>query len=97
MKINLVTPIKRGTETITEIALTKPNAGSLRGIKLTNLLQMDFGTLAVLLPRITQPALTPDEIEALDPADLMSLAGEVVAFFMNPAQVQAAREQATLN
>lgn len=90
-KTTLEQPVKRGAETIAEVTLRKPNSGELRGMKLTNLLQMDVGSMITLLPRITNPALTPDEVAELDPADLMALAGEVVGFFMT-AQARAEME-----
>jgi hypothetical protein len=93
----LTHPIERKGETITEVAVIEPSAGALRGIKLTQLLQMDVTTLGLLLPRITQPALLPDEVAALKPVDLMKLANEVVLFFVDPADLAAAEGQALLN
>lgn len=93
----LVTPIKRGETTIKEVAIRMPDTGALRGLKLTNVLQMDVNTLQVLIPRISEPALLPDEVAALNPADLLLLSGEVIGFFMNPADLQAAEDVAKLN
>jgi Phage tail assembly chaperone proteins, E, or 41 or 14 len=85
----LVTPIQRPAgAAVTSLSLRKPDVGALRGLKLTDVLQMDVNAMIKLLPRITEPALMPDEIIALDPADFMSLAGQVVGFFMTPEQQQ---------
>lgn len=75
-------PVTRGTETIKSVTLRKPNAGALRGIKLTELLQMDVGSLQLLLPRVTTPTLLRHEVEGLDPADLTALGTELVSFFV---------------
>ncbi|MBN2740060.1 MAG: phage tail assembly protein [Rhodobacteraceae bacterium] len=90
-------PIIRKDETISHVTVLEPSSGALRGIKLTQLLQMDVTTISVLLPRITQPALLPDEVAALKPADLMKLANEVIVFFIDPDELAAAEDQARLN
>lgn len=94
--ITLVMPIRRGKETIDAVTLDKPSVGALRGLKLTNVLQMDVSAMLVLLPRITRPALTPDEVAGLDPADLLSCAGQVVSFFMTAEQMAQAQAEARL-
>lgn len=84
--IVLETPIQRGDQLITAITLRKPDAGTLRGIKLAELLQMDVGALTTLLPRITSPTLTTADAGKLDPADLVAIASEVGNFFLTKAQ-----------
>lgn len=81
-QITLEVPIKRGEQLITDVALRKPDAGSLRGIKLMDLLQMDVGALSILLPRISSPALTTADVGKLDPVDLVNLGTEVSTFFV---------------
>lgn len=76
-------PIKRGEKEITEIELTKPDAGALRGTTLLSLLQMDVQALGTVLPRISTPAITMPEVFALDPADLLSLGTEVANFLVS--------------
>jgi len=78
----LDSPIQRGEVTITQVQLRKPDAGSLRGIKLADLLQMDVGAVGVLLPRISTPTLTTADVNKLDPADLLTFATEVSTFFL---------------
>ncbi len=80
--ITLETPIKRGETTITEVTISKPNSGALRGVALLPLLQMDVNAMALVLPRITTPTLTQPEVLALDPADLMQFATEVTGFLL---------------
>jgi len=93
----LTYPIERKGEKITTVAVQEPTTGALRGIKLVNLLQMDVATVSVLLPRITQPALLPDEVAALKPVDFMKLTNEVISFFVDPAELAAAEDQARLS
>lgn len=81
-KIELDTPIARKGGDITEITLRKPKAGELRGLSLTDVLQMDVNALGKLLPRISNPMLTEAEVQAMDPADLVQMGGEVAGFLV---------------
>ena len=81
--ITLDQPINRGDAEITSVELRRPASGELRGLNLTDLLQMDVMALQRVLPRITTPTLTEQEIAALDPADLLQL-GSTVAGFLLP-------------
>lgn len=80
--ITLDTPIERGATTIAEITLRKPNAGELRGLSLQRLHSADTDELLKLLPRISQPSLTPHECAQLDPADLSEAGGIVISFLL---------------
>lgn len=84
--ILLETPIRRGDQVISSLTLRKPDAGTLRGIKLADLLQMDVGALTTLLPRISSPTLTAADAAKLDPVDLVAIATEVGNFFLTKAQ-----------
>ncbi|MNR48717.1 Phage tail protein E [compost metagenome] len=74
----------RGEQKIEKITLTKPNAGTLRGVSLAALANSDVDALIKVLPRMTYPALTEHEVARLDVSDLISLAGKVVGF-LSPA------------
>lgn len=65
-------------------------------MKLFNLMQMDASSLIVLLPRITDPLLSADEVEKLEPCDFFTMATEVLGFFMAPDQIKQAQEQMQL-
>ncbi len=80
--VELDTPITRGKTTVTEIQVRKPRSGALRGVSLTDLLQMQVAALTTVLPRITEPALTEAEVRDLDPADLVQLGGTVAGFLV---------------
>ncbi|QCR37057.1 phage tail assembly protein [Nissabacter sp. SGAir0207] len=78
--IILETPIQRGELTISQIELMKPNAGTLRGVRLYDLVQSDVDALLTILPRITTPNLTKAECLMLDPVDLVEVGGKVISF-----------------
>lgn len=82
--VTLDTPLMRGEQKIKQITLTKPNAGTLRGVSLASLANSDVDALIKVLPRMTYPALTEHEVARLDVSDLISLAGKVVGF-LSPA------------
>ncbi|EFE5082962.1 TPA: phage tail assembly protein [Escherichia coli] len=78
--IQLDTPIKRGKTEITEIVLRKPQSGALRGTRLQAI--MDVNAMMTVIPRISSPALTAQEIAEMDPADLTAMSVEVVTFLL---------------
>lgn len=89
-KITLQTPVARkGSDPVAEVTVVKPTVGTLRGLKLTDVLQMDVRAMERLLPRITRPALLAEDVAGLDPADFLALTGAVVGFFATPDQMAA--------
>lgn len=87
--VTLDQPIKRGDQTIDTVTLRKPQAGALRGIKLTELLNLDVAALQLLLPRITTPTLTPQDVAVMDPADITELGVQVADFFVRKSTREA--------
>lgn len=83
--VTLDAPIKREGGDIKEVHLRKPMAGELRGLSLTDLLQMDVNALTKLLPRITVPSVTEEDVKRMDPADLVQLGGTVAGFLLQKA------------
>lgn len=83
--VDLDEPIQRGNTTITQITLRKPKAGELRGVSLVDLGNLNVIALQQVLPRITTPTLTANEIGNLDPADLIALGAEVAYFLVKKA------------
>lgn len=83
--VTLETPIERGGQQITQVTLRKPRAGELRGVALTDLLQMDVTALQTVLPRITEPVLHKPDVLNLDPADLVQLGSKVSSFLLTKA------------
>ena len=80
--VQLDTPIMRGKTQITEIVLRKPQSGALRGTRLQAIMDMDVGAMMTVIPRISTPTLTAQEMAELDPADLTALSVEVVTFLL---------------
>lgn len=83
--VTLESPLQRGDQTIDSIVLRKPAAGELRGIALADLLRLDVAALIAVLPRITSPTLTSQDVQQLDLVDLTALGTEVLGFFMSKA------------
>ncbi|CEQ64359.1 phage tail protein E [Salmonella enterica subsp. enterica serovar Typhi] len=80
--VKLDTPIMRGKTEITEIVLRKPQSGALRGTRLQAIMDMDVGAMMTVIPRISSPTLTAQEMAELDSADLTAMAVEVVTFLL---------------
>lgn len=82
-------PITRGegdkAVEITSITIRKPIAGELSGLAISDLIRMDASTVIQALPRITEPALVPPEVNAMDPADLFQCATAISSFFLKKA------------
>ena len=81
-EIVLDTPIQRGEQKIEKLFLRKPNAGELRGLALSDVLQMQVDALVKLTPRLSSPALTEPEMRNLDPADLVQIGGAIAGFLL---------------
>ena len=76
------------------VDLARPTVAALKGLQLAMVQVQDVAQLVRLLPRITTPALTPAQVEALDPADFATLANQVSLFFVSPAQLAQMQLQA---
>ena len=88
--IPLDEPIKRGDTVISEVVIRRPKAGELRGVSLMELGNLSVAALQTILPRITQPTLTAQEVAGMDPADLTELGSEVAIFLVKKADRLAA-------
>lgn len=85
--VTLDTPLKRGEQTITEVTLRKPSSGELRGTSLSALVNLDVDSMAKVLPRITTPTLTEQDVYKLDAADLVQIGGKFAGFLLPKAQL----------
>jgi hypothetical protein len=88
--ITLDEPIKRGDSVISEVTIRRPKSGELRGVSLMDLGNLNVAALQTILPRITQPTLTAQEVANMDPADLTELGSEVAIFLVKKADRLAA-------
>jgi hypothetical protein len=80
--VTLKKPIKRGDTQITQVQVRTPNAGELRGTRLSELLATDYDSHRTLLPRITVPTINGPEIDAMDPSDIVQLSKKVLDFLL---------------
>ena len=85
--ITLDNPVKRGEQVIEQVTLMKPNAGTLRGVSLAAVAQSEVDALIKVLPRMTYPALTAQELTAMNLPDMLSLAAKVIGF-LSPASAE---------
>lgn len=84
--IELETPIIRGEQQIEKVTLRKPSTGELRGLNYNDLTSGDVTTTMQIIPRISDPILTSEEVANMDPADSYLMSAAVVGFFMNRQQ-----------
>ena len=96
MSVTLIQPIKRGDQEIKTVAIsdTIKHAGSLRGLRLVDVLNLDYDAMSTLLTRTTIPQLTASDIAAMTTADFTALCEEIVPFLTKPAP-SAPNEAAT--
>ncbi|WP_291969659.1 phage tail assembly protein [Candidatus Symbiopectobacterium sp.] len=87
--VTLEVPVVRGKTRITEVSIRKLTTGDLRGARLQPLLETDVDALIRVLPRVTVPTLTPEEILNLDPADLYQLEAILTLFFVPNSALSA--------
>lgn len=78
--VKLIKTITRGEQLITDVTLLKPTAGTLRGVSLASVANSDVDALIKVLPRMTMPSLTEQEVAALELPDMLSFAAKVVGF-----------------
>ncbi|VUC77939.1 phage tail protein E [Salmonella sp. NCTC 11881] len=95
--VKLDTPIMRGKTEITEIVLRKPQSGALRGTRLQAIMDMDVGAMMTVIPRISTPTLTAQEMAELDPADLTALSVEVVTFLLKKSVLAGFTDSLTID
>ena len=91
--VELDHPITRGETEIRSVQIRKPKAGDLRGVSLSELFDMKADTV---MPRISNPTLTPHEINQLEVADLFKFSVRLVAVLL-PAEAQQEVTQLGLN
>lgn len=81
--VDLERPIIRGSESITQITLRKPNVGMLRNLSLQDVLKWQVEATNTLLTRITSPTLNLNDLNAMDIADYTALAVELTNFLVS--------------
>ena len=74
-----------GDKRITSVIVRKPSSGSLRTLALTDLLRLQTEAIRTILPRVTEPMLHKQDLDKIDPADLVQLGTAVVGFLVPKA------------
>lgn len=93
-EITLSTPIISGKTEIKTITIRKPLAGDLRGVKLLNFVDADIDSLAKVLPRISTPTLSEQDVYNMDLADLTNVVVEM-SIFLKPKSSSVNEESPT--
>lgn len=88
--VTLEKPLQRGETTVATITLHKPNAGTLRGTSLRECLEMNTDAICTVIPRISDPKITPQEMNLLEPCDLLGLGAALANFLLPPSLVAEA-------
>lgn len=70
----------QGASKITTVTMHKPNTGHCRGLSLKDVLSFDINSLATLLPRITSPAMSAQNVYELELMDTLKFAEEITNF-----------------
>ena len=83
----LESPIQRGELLIEQVTLSKPTAGTLRGVSLAAVANSDVDALVKVLPRMTSPQLLESDVLKLELPDMIALAGKVIGF-LSPNSVR---------
>ena len=80
--VKLTRPIERGGEKITYVEITGAieQAGSLRGLSLSDVLNLKADTMFTLLPRVTSPRLDEVMIKKMSSRDFIQLCAVAVNF-----------------
>lgn len=79
VKLNAPITIE-GKEPVESVEIRKPFSGEMRGLKFTNILEMDVDTMFELLPRISN--LSARDCLNIDPVDYAPLFTAVAGFFV---------------
>lgn len=92
-EILLAAPVIRKSGDIKTVTITDAmkQTGSLRGLKLYDVMTSDVDSLIKLIPRVTSPALTEVEVSQLDVRDFSKFATGI-ADFLAPSSESSATE-----
>ncbi|EIH0320197.1 phage tail protein [Escherichia albertii] len=94
--VKLTQPIERGDEKITYVEITRAieQAGSLRGLSLSDVLNLKAESMFTLLSRVTSPRLDEVTIKKMASRDFIQLC-VVAVNFLSGADSGGKNEQAT--
>ncbi len=75
-------PIKIGEEEYKKIEVRTPNAGELRGISITSLLNFEAGALITALSRVSNPSFSEMELDQMPANGLIALGTPMVEILL---------------
>lgn len=91
--IKLETPLKRGETEVSQITLHKPKSGALRGVSLRECLDLNTDAICTVIPRISDPQITPQEMARIEPCDLLQMGAALANFLLPPSLLAEAEKQ----
>jgi len=81
IRVDFKTPLPYGKETLDGLDIRTPLAGDLRGLKLGELYSLNVDDVLKLVPRISQQAVTSEQLAKLPLTDLNLLSKTLMDFF----------------
>lgn len=84
--IPLETPLPRDGGDLAELKLRRPTSGDFRGLSIAKLGQFDYDSVRLLLPRISLDGLIAEEVDRIDPADMMEVSTALSDFLFTARQ-----------
>jgi hypothetical protein len=90
--VALEKPIGEGEAAIKTVNVRKPGAGEMRGLAIPKLITGDVSSYITLIPRITSPIISEEQVsdgDQLDAADLTMIMNEVMNFLLPQSMKQS--------
>ncbi|MEO0682715.1 MAG: phage tail assembly protein [Pseudomonadota bacterium] len=79
-QVDLSRPVTVDGAEVEAVEVVEPKVGQLKGLNTFSLLQMDVNAHLTLLPRVTAPPISADQLAEMRPKDFARLQAEVVRF-----------------
>ncbi|MBF7690867.1 phage tail assembly protein [Acinetobacter pollinis] len=86
--IELDSDIQIAGQRLEKLDIRKPNIQALSGVKISDLLQADVNAILKVLPRVSNPTLTTQQVNQLEPSDIAQVGG-VLMIFLQPKSQRA--------
>lgn len=80
--VELETAVERDAGPLGQLRFRRPRGGDFRGLSMARLGQLDYDELRKLLPRISLDGLIAEEVDQIDGADQLELAGAMSDFLV---------------
>lgn len=86
VRVPLKKPLQRADNKYNSVLLTEPHGSDYQGTSLSFVAQGDYNALITVIPRISDPVIHKQDLQAMKASDLAAISGEVIAFFYTDAQ-----------